>query len=121
MHSGGSAGDAQQLVPSFASLGGAQSAGAYFISGYALAMAPNAVVPHVVATVALRVYASGTATALLFNLPLGGWLVYRSLVEGYVDPRAFAFESVQRDVRTRARVSAIVEHRIGVVECNPRT
>ena len=73
-----------------ASIGGAQSFGAYFISGYALAMALNVLVPHVVATVALRVYAPGTATALLFNLPLGGWLVYRSLVEGYVVPKIFA-------------------------------
>jgi hypothetical protein len=78
------------LAALFASLGGAQSVGAYLISGYALAMALNALVPHVVATVALRVYAPGTVTALLFNLPLGGWLVYRSLAEGYVDPRIFA-------------------------------
>ena len=73
-----------------ASLGGPQSFGAYFISGYALTMVLNALIPHVVATIALRVYAPGTATALLFNLPLGGWLVYRSLVEGYVEPKVFA-------------------------------
>jgi hypothetical protein len=74
-----------------ASIGGAQSFGAYFISGYALTMVLNVFVPHVVATVALRVYAPGTATALLLNLPLGGWLVYRSLVEGYVEPRVFLY------------------------------
>jgi hypothetical protein len=78
------------LAALFASLGGAQSAGAYFISGYALAMALNAFVPHIAATVALRVYVPGAATALLFNLPLGSWLVYRSLIEGYVDPKVFA-------------------------------
>ena len=73
-----------------ASIGGAQSVGAYFIAGFALAMTLNVFVPHVIATIALRVYAPGTATALLFNLPLGGWLVYRSLVEGYVEPTTFA-------------------------------
>ena len=73
-----------------ASIGGARSVGAYLISGYALAMVLNVFIPHVVATIALRAYAPGTATALLFNLPLGGWLVYRSLIEGYVEPRVFA-------------------------------
>ena len=79
------------LAALFASLGGAQSVGAYLISGYALAMALNALVPHIAATVALRVYAPGAVTALLFNLPLGGWLVYRALVEGYVDPKVFVW------------------------------
>jgi hypothetical protein len=78
------------LAALLASLGGARSVGAYLISGYALAMALNALVPHVAATVAFRAYAPGAATALLFNLPLGGWLVYRSLVDGYVDPKIFA-------------------------------
>jgi len=78
------------VAAQLASMGGAKSFGAYFISGYALAMALNAFVPHVIATFALRVYAPGTATALLLNLPLGGWLVYRSLVEGYLEPKVFA-------------------------------
>lgn len=73
-----------------ASVGGAGSFGAYFITGYALAMALNTVFPHLAATLVLRRYAPGTATALLLNLPLGGWLVYRSLTEGYVNPTVFA-------------------------------
>jgi hypothetical protein len=73
-----------------ASIGGARSFGAYFVSGFALAMVLNVLVPHVVASIALRSYAPGTATALLLNLPLGGLLLYRSFAEGYIEPKAFA-------------------------------
>jgi len=73
-----------------ASVGGPGSLGAYFIAGYALTMVLNVLVPHVAATVALGIYAPGTATALVLNLPLGCWLVYRSLTEGYVEPSVFA-------------------------------
>lgn len=72
-----------------ASIGGPRSFGAYFIAGYALAMALNVFMPHIAACVALRSYAPGTATALLFNLPLGSWLVYRSLAENYVEASVF--------------------------------
>jgi hypothetical protein len=46
------------------------SVGDYLLCGYALAMALNALVPHLAATVALRQYAPGTATAVLLNLPI---------------------------------------------------
>ncbi|WP_225578168.1 HXXEE domain-containing protein [Rhodanobacter sp. 7MK24] len=78
------------LAAWLADVGGAHSLGAYFIAGYATAMVLNVFLPHVAATVALRAYAPGTATALLFNLPLGGWLVYRSLAEHWIEPSAFA-------------------------------
>jgi hypothetical protein len=74
-----------------ASTCGFRSIGAYFLTGYALAMVLNVFIPHIAATVALRVYAPGTATALLLNLPLGSWFVYRSLVEGYVNPSVFVY------------------------------
>ena len=77
------------LAAWLASVGGPRSFGAYFLAGYALAMVLNVFVPHLAATVALRSYAPGTATALLFNLPLGGWLVYRSLAERYVESSVF--------------------------------
>lgn len=79
------------LAAGLAGTGGAHSLGAYFIAGYAVAMVLNVFVPHVAATLALRAYAPGTATALLCNLPLGGWLVYRSLAERWIDPATFAF------------------------------
>ena len=73
-----------------ASVGGPGSFGSYFITGYALAMVLNVIFPHLIATIMLRGYAPGTTTALLLNLPLGGWLVYRSLAESYVNPTVFA-------------------------------
>lgn len=69
--------------------GGAGSLGAYLLAGYALAMALNAIVPHGIATIALHRYAPGTATAVLFNLPLGVVIVYRALADGYVEPARF--------------------------------
>ncbi|WP_150047795.1 HXXEE domain-containing protein [Methylomonas rhizoryzae] len=72
------------------SVSGAHSYGAYFLTGYALAMVLNVLFPHVLATVALHSYAPGTATAVLLNLPLGSYLIYRSLTEGYVDQQVFA-------------------------------
>ena len=75
----------------FASTGGSQSIGAYFLVGYALAMVLNVFIPHVAASIVLRSYAPGTGTALLFNLPLGGWLIYRYLAEGYLKPPVFLF------------------------------
>jgi len=77
------------LAAFLASIGGAHSIGAYFLTGYALAMVLNVIFPHVAATIALRSYAPGTATAVLFNLPIGSWLVYRALTEGYVEQSAF--------------------------------
>lgn len=73
-----------------ASIGGAHSLGAYFIAGYAAAMVLNVFLPHVAATLALRAYAPGTATALLCNLPLGSWLLYRSFAERRIEPSVFA-------------------------------
>lgn len=72
------------------SVSGAHSFGVYFLTGYALAMVLNVLFPHVAATVALRSYAPGTATAVFFNLPLGGYLIYRSLTDGYVEQTIFA-------------------------------
>jgi Na+(H+)/acetate symporter ActP len=47
----------------------------YAISGFAFAMAVNAVVPHVALSLATRSYSPGTATGMLLNLPLGGLLL----------------------------------------------
>ena len=57
---------------------------AYALAGYALAMLLNVFVPHVLATLALRQYAPGTATALLFNLPVCGALLYVGIKDGYI-------------------------------------
>ena len=74
-----------------ASTGGPRSLGAYLLVGYALAMVLNVFFPHVLASLALRTYAPGTATALAFNLPLGGWLLWRAITEKFVQPSVFAW------------------------------
>ena len=63
---------------------GPQTVAAYALAGYALAMLLNVFVPHVLATLALRQYAPGTATALLFNLPVCGALLYVGIKDGYI-------------------------------------
>ncbi|MEW6670902.1 MAG: HXXEE domain-containing protein [Thermodesulfobacteriota bacterium] len=70
-------------------VGGRESAGAYLISGYALAMLINVVFPHLVATVALRRYAPGVATALVLNLPVTFFLLRQAIAEKYVRPDTF--------------------------------
>ncbi len=68
---------------------GRASVGAYLVAGYALAMLLNVLVPHVAASVALRRYVPGTATALLLILPVTVGLLAHAWREGYVEPRAF--------------------------------
>jgi len=65
--------------------------GAYLVSGYALAMALNVVMPHLLATIVMRRYAPGTATAVLFNLPIALLLLRAAFVEGRVSLAVFAW------------------------------
>ncbi|MEW9573670.1 HXXEE domain-containing protein [Rhodanobacter sp. Si-c] len=62
---------------------------AYLMAGYALAMLLNVLMPHALATVALRRYMPGTATALLLNLPLGLLYLQQALAEHAIEPRMF--------------------------------
>ncbi|TAM34009.1 MAG: HXXEE domain-containing protein [Rhodanobacter sp.] len=79
------------LAAWLAAVGGRHSAGAYLLAGYALAMVLNVLAPHVIACLVTRSYAPGTATAVLFNLPLGSWLIHRLLQDGAIEPAVFAW------------------------------
>lgn len=68
---------------------GKESVGAYFLSGYALAMLLNVLFPHVIATVVLRRYAPGTLTSLFLNLPVTLLLIRQGLQEGYIHLQKF--------------------------------
>ncbi len=46
------------------------------LSGFALAMAFNAVLPHFAVSLVKRSYSPGLGTGMLFNLPLGVLLIY---------------------------------------------
>jgi hypothetical protein len=72
-------------------IGGKGSMGAYLVSGYALAMLLNVIFPHLLATLVMRRYAPGTATAILLNLPISSMLLYQGLEEGFIDKSVFIY------------------------------
>jgi len=65
--------------------------GAYLVAGYALAMLLNVLFPHTVATLLMRRYAPGTATALLINMPITVMLIRQGIEEGYVRLERFVW------------------------------
>ncbi len=79
------------VAASLATACGKESAGAYLVAGYALAMLLNVLFPHVIATVMMRRYAPGTLTALLLNLPVTLFLLYRGFREGYIHYERFVW------------------------------
>ncbi len=64
--------------------GGPGSIGAHILAGYALAMVLNVLVPHLWGALALRRYVPGTASAILLNLPAGGYLLYSGVRDGEI-------------------------------------
>jgi hypothetical protein len=56
------------------------------LSGFALAMAVNAVLPHLAISLVKRSYSPGLGTGMLFNLPLGVLLIHAQLSERAVSP-----------------------------------
>jgi len=63
---------------------GKQTVWTYLAFGYMVAMLANVLFPHVVASVALRSYMPGVATAVALNLPALSLLVVLALRERYV-------------------------------------
>jgi hypothetical protein len=56
------------------------------LSGFALAMAINAVLPHLVISLVKQSYSPGVGTGMLFNLPLGVLLIREQLSDGAISP-----------------------------------
>jgi Protein of unknown function with HXXEE motif len=54
------------------------------LSGIALVAAVNAVLPHLLISLVKRSYSPGTGTGMLFNLPLGVWLIHEQLKAGVI-------------------------------------
>lgn len=67
------------------------SIGAYLVSGYALAMLLNVIFPHLIATLVMRRYAPGTATAIVLNLPITSMLLYQGFEERFIDKSVFIY------------------------------
>ena len=72
------------ILATAAFLSASESPAAYAFAGYVFAMLVNVFAPHAFASIALRTYMPGTATALLFNLPLGILFLHRALAERFV-------------------------------------
>jgi Protein of unknown function with HXXEE motif len=66
-------------------------AGIYLLCGVALTMLLNVLVPHLIASIALRTYSPGTGTAVALNLPMTCWLLHRAFVEQRITPHTFAW------------------------------
>ena len=77
------------FVAYLAASGGKESLGAYLVTGYALAMLLNILFPHLLATVIMRRYAPGTATAFLLNLPITVLLLRQAIQGGYIQLSRF--------------------------------
>ena len=56
------------------------------LSGFALVMAINAVLPHLVISLVKHSYLPGLGTGMLFNLPLGMLLIHQQLSAGVISP-----------------------------------
>jgi hypothetical protein len=56
------------------------------LSGFALVMAINAVLPHLMISLIKHSYSPGVGTGLLFNLPLGVLLIHEQLSERAISP-----------------------------------
>jgi len=59
------------------------------LSGFALAMAINAVLPHFIISLATHSYSPGSGTGMLLNLPLGLSLIHEQLNGDAISPVAF--------------------------------
>ena len=56
------------------------------LSGFALAMAINAVLPHLVVSLVKHSWSPGVGTGMLFNLPLGVLLIHEQLSDRAIPP-----------------------------------
>ena len=59
------------------------------LSGFALAMAINAVLPHLMISLVTHSYSPGTGTGMLFNLPFGMLLIHQQLSDRAISPVEF--------------------------------
>jgi hypothetical protein len=58
----------------------------YALAGFAIAMAVNAVLPHLVISIVKHSYSPGTGTGMLLNLPLGVLLIHEQLSAHAISP-----------------------------------
>ncbi|MBL8300655.1 MAG: HXXEE domain-containing protein [Rhodanobacteraceae bacterium] len=72
-------------VAALAHVSGPRSRSVHVLAGFAVAMVANVVFPHLIASVALRIYAPGTGTAVFLVAPSGLLLLRALHSRGYID------------------------------------
>jgi hypothetical protein len=77
------------FAAALASLQEKGSSGAYLITGYGLAMLLNVILPHLLATLSLRRYMPGTATAVFLILPAAACLLQTASRAHYIGVQRF--------------------------------
>ena len=82
------------IVTIWSTIAGPESVGTYLLTGYALGMLLNVLLPHLMATMALRNYMPGLATAVLLNLPVTILLLHSAFREGFVSFPSFAYYGI---------------------------
>jgi hypothetical protein len=82
------------IIVWIAALGPATPSFHLALSGFALAMAINAFVPHLMASAIKRSYSPGTATAVFLNLPLAVMVIGVESKSGLASPVSFWLETV---------------------------
>lgn len=95
------------IVTVWSAKAGPGSVGTYLLTGCALAVLLNVLVPHLLATVALRRYMPGLGTAIALNLPVTVMLLRRAFAEGYVRFPRFTYFGVLVCVALVASIPAL--------------
>ena len=71
-----------------------ESLSVYLVAGLAVVMLANVIIPHLGATLQMRVYAPGLITSLLLNLPVAFLLIHQAFAKNYISIERFAVAAV---------------------------
>lgn len=82
------------IMISFGVRGEPESLSVYLVAGLAVVMLANVIIPHLGATLQMRVYAPGLITSLLLNLPVAFFLIHRAFADNYISIERFAIAAV---------------------------
>jgi hypothetical protein len=82
------------IIIFFSARGEPESLSVYLVAGLAAVMLANVIIPHLGATLQMRVYAPGLLTSLLLNLPVAVFLIHRAFADNYISIGRFAVAAV---------------------------
>lgn len=74
----------------FSARGVPESLSVYLVAGLAVVMLANVIIPHLGATLQMRVYAPGLITSLVLNLPAAFFLIHKAFADNYISIERFA-------------------------------